>query len=113
MVLVDDRAFLPFRDAMRERHVEAGDPQELVALARVAKLLGRTHTLQRFSSVPVTPGHSDIPILECVDFKSGLRQASEGSEIRHMGDARPGSFPREISKGQAPFLIDGVSADRR
>jgi hypothetical protein len=50
-------ALVPLGDAVRERHVEAGDPQELVALTRVAQLLGRTHTLQRFSSVPVTPCH--------------------------------------------------------
>lgn len=54
---VGGAALVPFSDAVRQRHVEARDPQEFVALARVAQRLGGTHTLQRFSSVPVTPCH--------------------------------------------------------
>lgn len=54
-------ALLPFGDAVGERHVKAGDPQKLVALAGIAQLLGCTHALQRLSSVPVTPCHERYP----------------------------------------------------
>jgi hypothetical protein len=65
---VNGAALVAFSDAVRQRHIQTGDPQELVAFAGVAQPLGRTRTLQRLSSVPVTPCHGDIPILECVEF---------------------------------------------
>ena len=67
-IAVRSAALVAFRDAVRQRHVKTGDPQELVALARVAQPLGRTYTFKRFSSVPVTHCHGDIPVAECVKF---------------------------------------------
>lgn len=71
---VGGAALVPLRDAVRQRHVEAGDPQEFVAFAGVAQPLGCTHTLQRFSSVRVTPCHEDISVLQCVNFYMAMRR---------------------------------------
>jgi hypothetical protein len=61
-------AVVPVADVARETQVEAGDFQELFALACVAEAFRLTHTVQRFALVSLTPGHAAIHQPECVKF---------------------------------------------
>jgi len=65
---VGGAALVAFGDPMRQRHVEPGDAQELVALAGIAQPLGRTHALQRLSSIRITPVTRISGVPQCVKF---------------------------------------------